>query len=256
MAVRHGGRQHERVQRSKRPAVNRREFVRRARRPPPRWPRLRLVPDCAGAQACRSEFDGSKFQLKAPEPNPKSGGVLRYGITIAAAAFRRAPVGHHQQPGQPGLHVRQPGPPRSARQRQDHHSRSRAQLGDLQGRQDLHLLPAQGRAVPRRRRAHLGGRQGHLRPHRQAAAGHHHPAQHPVRRGRARSTRRDKHTVQFKLSEPRPPDFIMSAHRQRLERASSARRRWRTTSTTCAASSTFPAPARSRASAASRTKSG
>src|SRR6476660_6522450 len=27
------------------------------------------------------EFDGSKFQLAAPEPNPKRGGVLRYGIT-------------------------------------------------------------------------------------------------------------------------------------------------------------------------------
>lgn len=26
------------------------------------------------------EFDGSKFQLAAPEPNPKRGGVLRYGI--------------------------------------------------------------------------------------------------------------------------------------------------------------------------------
>jgi ABC-type transport system substrate-binding protein len=28
-----------------------------------------------------SQFDGSKFQLAAPEPNPKHGGVLRYGIT-------------------------------------------------------------------------------------------------------------------------------------------------------------------------------
>src|SRR5436305_15244177 len=28
------------------------------------------------------EFDGSKFQLAAPEPNPKRGGVLRYGITM------------------------------------------------------------------------------------------------------------------------------------------------------------------------------
>src|ERR1051326_6857414 len=27
------------------------------------------------------EFDGSKFQLAAPEPNPKRGGGLRYGIT-------------------------------------------------------------------------------------------------------------------------------------------------------------------------------
>ena len=27
-----------------------------------------------------SEFDGTKFQLAAPEPNPKRGGVLRFGI--------------------------------------------------------------------------------------------------------------------------------------------------------------------------------
>ena len=27
-----------------------------------------------------TEYDGSKFQMAAPEPNPKSGGVLRYGI--------------------------------------------------------------------------------------------------------------------------------------------------------------------------------
>jgi ABC-type transport system substrate-binding protein len=33
------------------------------------------------------EFDGSKFKLAAPEPNPKSGGVLRYGITSRAPHF-------------------------------------------------------------------------------------------------------------------------------------------------------------------------
>src|SRR5947208_10122795 len=33
------------------------------------------------------EFDGSKFQLKAPEPNPKSGGVLRYGVTMRPPHF-------------------------------------------------------------------------------------------------------------------------------------------------------------------------
>src|SRR5438445_4608412 len=33
------------------------------------------------------EFDGSKFQLAAPEPNPKSGGVLRYGITMRPPHF-------------------------------------------------------------------------------------------------------------------------------------------------------------------------
>jgi peptide/nickel transport system substrate-binding protein len=33
------------------------------------------------------EFDGSKFQLAAAEPNPKSGGVLRYGITSRPPHF-------------------------------------------------------------------------------------------------------------------------------------------------------------------------
>jgi ABC-type transport system substrate-binding protein len=33
------------------------------------------------------EFDGSKFQLAAPEPNPKRGGVLRYGITSRLPHF-------------------------------------------------------------------------------------------------------------------------------------------------------------------------
>jgi peptide/nickel transport system substrate-binding protein len=27
------------------------------------------------------QYDGSKFQMAAPEPNPKKGGVMRYGIT-------------------------------------------------------------------------------------------------------------------------------------------------------------------------------
>ena len=34
-----------------------------------------------------NEFDGSKFQLSAPEPNPKRGGVLRYGITCRPPHF-------------------------------------------------------------------------------------------------------------------------------------------------------------------------
>ncbi|MGE0765637.1 MAG: ABC transporter substrate-binding protein [Hyphomicrobiaceae bacterium] len=33
------------------------------------------------------EFDGSKFQLAAAEPNPKRGGVLRYGITMRPPHF-------------------------------------------------------------------------------------------------------------------------------------------------------------------------
>src|SRR5207237_9054671 len=41
-------------------------------------PSLAAIPD---------EFDGSKFQLAAAEPNPKRGGVLRYGITSRPPHF-------------------------------------------------------------------------------------------------------------------------------------------------------------------------
>jgi peptide/nickel transport system substrate-binding protein len=39
------------------------------------------------AAAVPSEFDGSKFKLGAPEPNPKSGGVLRVGMPNRAPHF-------------------------------------------------------------------------------------------------------------------------------------------------------------------------
>src|SRR5678815_4222824 len=41
--------------------------------------RYGLRPDFAMAEI-PNEYDGSKFQLAAPEPNPKHGGVLRIGI--------------------------------------------------------------------------------------------------------------------------------------------------------------------------------
>src|SRR5713226_1828848 len=41
----------------------------------------------ARAEGVPNEFDGSKFQLAAPEPNPKSGGVLKYGITMRPPHF-------------------------------------------------------------------------------------------------------------------------------------------------------------------------
>jgi ABC-type transport system substrate-binding protein len=39
------------------------------------------------AQPASGTFDGSKFKLKAPEPNAKRGGVLRYGVLNAPAHF-------------------------------------------------------------------------------------------------------------------------------------------------------------------------
>ena len=41
----------------------------------------------ADAAEIPMEFDGSKFQLAAPEPNPKRGGTLRYGITMRPPHF-------------------------------------------------------------------------------------------------------------------------------------------------------------------------
>ena len=43
------------------------------------------------------EFDGSKFQLAAPEPNPKHGGMLRIGITMRPPHFDVHQSGHDQQ---------------------------------------------------------------------------------------------------------------------------------------------------------------
>ncbi len=41
----------------------------------------------ARAEGVPNEYDGSKFQLAAPEPNPKSGGVLKYAITMRPPHF-------------------------------------------------------------------------------------------------------------------------------------------------------------------------
>ena len=69
---------------SKRRGVKRREFVMGGTAAAVTlygtpWPAL--------AQGVPLEFDGSKFQLAAPEPNPKSGGVLKYGITMRPPHF-------------------------------------------------------------------------------------------------------------------------------------------------------------------------
>ena len=43
-----------------------------------------LMPREAVAQV-PLQYDGSKFQLRAPEPNAKPGGVLRLGVEIGRA---------------------------------------------------------------------------------------------------------------------------------------------------------------------------
>ena len=94
------------------------------------------------------QYDGSKFQLAAPEPNPKRGGVLRYAITSRPPHFDVHQSGTINSLGSQGCMfdnlVRRD--PRDSGA--DHHPRPGAQLGHRQGRQDLYVLPAQGCAVP------------------------------------------------------------------------------------------------------------
>jgi peptide/nickel transport system substrate-binding protein len=69
---------------SRRSRVNRREFVKGAAAT---GAAFAMPWHPALAQGVPNEFDGSKFQLKAPEPNPKSGGVLKYAITMRPPHF-------------------------------------------------------------------------------------------------------------------------------------------------------------------------
>jgi hypothetical protein len=62
-------------QRKERSRVNRRQFVKGSSAA--LGATVFGMPWWALAQGVPNEFDGSKFQLKAPEPNPKSGGVMK-----------------------------------------------------------------------------------------------------------------------------------------------------------------------------------
>jgi len=69
---------------SRRSRVNRREFVKGVAAT---GAAAAFPWHLALAQGVPNEFDGSKFQLKAPEPNAKSGGVLRHGMPLRAPHF-------------------------------------------------------------------------------------------------------------------------------------------------------------------------
>src|SRR6476661_5185428 len=71
-----------------------------------------LSPSFAMAAPVPERFDGSAFKLKAPEPNAKSGDVLRHGMP-SRAAFRYSPGRYHFHSWGRRLHVRQSDPARS-----------------------------------------------------------------------------------------------------------------------------------------------
>ena len=71
--------------RATRPWWNRRDFLKSSAAMAAGVYGLRCGP--ASAAELPLEFDGSKFQLKAAEPNPKHGGVVRMGIPVRPPHF-------------------------------------------------------------------------------------------------------------------------------------------------------------------------
>ena len=190
----------------------------------PRWTRRdflqRSATVAAGAYGMRwgladaaeipMEFDGSKFQLAAPEPNPKHGGVLRLGVGMRPPHFdvhqsgtifnlgsqgamfdnlvRRDPrnggktiipdLAHSWQIAKDGktytFHLRKG---------VQFHDGAELTADDIKATFDRIIKPPQGVSIPRS----------------------------ILFRAVSEITAPDKYTVEFKLAEPRPVNFIMSA---------------------------------------------
>jgi peptide/nickel transport system substrate-binding protein len=156
------------------------------------------------------QFDGSKFQLAAPEPNPKHGGVARLGIPNRPPHFdihqsgtffnigaqgcmfdnliRRDPrdggktiipdLAHSWEIAKDGksytFHLRQG---------VQFHDDAELTADDVKATFDRIVKPPEGVSIPR----------------------------NILFRAVSEITARDKYTVEFKLAEPRPIDFMMSA---------------------------------------------
>jgi len=164
----------------------------------------------ASAADLPMEFDGSKFQLAAPEANPKRGGTLRYGITMRPPHFdihqsgtinnlgsqacmfdnliRRDPrdsgktiipdLAHSWEIAKDGKTYTF-----MLRKGVQFHDGAELTAEDVKATFDRISKPPQGISIPRS----------------------------VLFKAVSEIAAPDKYTVQFKLSEPRPPSFIMSA---------------------------------------------
>ena len=167
-----------------------------------------LRPDFALAQV-PSEFDGTKFQLRAPEPNPKRGGVLRYGITCRPPHFDVHQSGTINNLGSQGCmfdnlvrrdprdsgktiipdlahswEISKDGKTYTFFLRKDvqFHDGAEFTADDVKATFDRISKPPTGISIPR---SILFASVSEINV-------------------------RDKHTIEFKLAEPRPANFIMS----------------------------------------------
>jgi len=164
----------------------------------------------ADAAEIPMEFDGSKFQLAAPEPNPKHGGVLRLGVGMRPPHFDVHQSGTIFNLGSQGAMfdnlVRRD--PRNGgktiipdlahswqiakdgktytfylRKGVQFHDGAELTADDIKATFDRIIKPPQGVSIPRS----------------------------ILFRAVSEITAPDKYTVEFKLAEPRPVNFIMSA---------------------------------------------
>ena len=169
-----------------------------------------LAPKYGLAADIPLQFDGSKFQLAAPDPNPKRGGVLRYGITNRLPHFDVHQSGTINSLGAQGCMfdnlIRRD--PRDSgktiipdlaeswdiakdgktytfflRKGVQFHDGAELTAEDVKATFDRISKPPPGIAIPR---SILFATVGEINA-------------------------RDKYTIEFKLNEPRPVNFIMSA---------------------------------------------
>ena len=191
---------------SKRPGVKRREFVTGAAAAAT----LSALPWNARAQGVPMEFDGSKFQLAAPEPNPKSGGVLKYGITMRPPHFDFHQSGTINSLGSQGCMY-------DNLVRRDPRDSGKTIIPDLAHSWEI---SKDGKSYTFHLRKGVQFHDGAELTSEDVKATFDRIAKPPQGISIPRSTlfaaveeiaAPDKNIVQFKLSAPRPPDFIMGA---------------------------------------------
>jgi ABC-type transport system substrate-binding protein len=194
------------MSKSKRPGVNRREFVKGAAAAAT----LSALPWNARAQGVPMEFDGSKFQLAAPEPNPKSGGVLKYGITMRPPHFDFHQSGTINSLGSQGCMF-------DNLVRRDPRDSGKTIIPDLAHSWEI---SKDGKSYTFHLRKGVQFHDGAELTSEDVKATFDRIAKPPQGISMPRSTlfaaveeitAPDKNVVVFKLSAPRPPDFIMGA---------------------------------------------
>ena len=169
-----------------------------------------LPPGLALAAEIPDKFDGSSFQLRAPEPNPKTGGVLRYGITMRPPHFDVHQSGTINNLGSQGCMF-------DNLIRRDPRDSGRTIIPDLAHSWEI---AKDGKTYTFFLRKGVLFHDGAELTAEDVKATFDRIAKPPQGISISRSilfkavseiNARDKYTIEFKLSEPRPAAFIMSA---------------------------------------------